>query len=236
MPKRIELVKRVKQSVDRELSKNLTRDRWSKCFLSNEELEPPIVGCALGRLYNKEAILRYLLDRKRSLSFDSRCQHLTSVSDVRELSLTKTSQRKDGKLSRFMCPVTFEEMNGLNSGVKFVFLWTCGCVFSNTALKKMPEAKTCFVCSKPFAKKSSLQGKANLEAVANETEDRARLLESLGDVVVIYPSDDSDIKDAQVRAELLASRKRDKVSKKRKHASSSSLLTCSRFKVDSHPT
>ncbi|EFJ43098.1 hypothetical protein VOLCADRAFT_119208 [Volvox carteri f. nagariensis] len=37
---------------------------WSTCALSSQPLQAPIVACSLGRLYNKDAVLRFLLAKK----------------------------------------------------------------------------------------------------------------------------------------------------------------------------
>lgn len=42
-------------------------------------------------------------------------------------------------VSRFVCPITLKEMNGK---LKFVYLNTCGCVFSEQGLKEVPSS-TC---------------------------------------------------------------------------------------------
>ena len=38
--------------------------RWSNCALTQEPLRRPIVACQLGRMYNKQTILEFLLESK----------------------------------------------------------------------------------------------------------------------------------------------------------------------------
>ncbi len=61
--KRIELVKLAKkpEQADVALQRQL---KWQHCALSKEILQAPVVVDDLGRLYRKESVLRWLLDRK----------------------------------------------------------------------------------------------------------------------------------------------------------------------------
>lgn len=56
--------------------------------------------------------------------------------DVKNLNLTKnpTFSVADEKSSPYICPVIGLEMSGK---FRFVALWTCGCVFSERALKEV---------------------------------------------------------------------------------------------------
>ena len=124
--------------------------RWFYCALSNHELRRPIMGCELGRLYNKEELITALLDKPNK---PQSIEHIRGLKDIRELKLTanKSFDRKalekaegyiDYQNSEFICPVLGVEMNGHYS---FVFLWSCGCVFSERALKEL-KTNSCLVC------------------------------------------------------------------------------------------
>ena len=154
IPKRDELVRMKKkpEQVDKNYELNA---KWFHCALSQAELRTPIVCCELGNLYNKEAVLEYLLD-KSSVSTDI-ASHIRSLKDVKELNLTinpafeqKSMEQADSYLdfqaSQFICPVVGIEMNGR---YKFCFLWKCGCVFSERALKEVPST-VCNKCGKSF--------------------------------------------------------------------------------------
>lgn len=154
IPKRDELVRMKKkpEQIDKNYELNA---KWFHCALSQAELRTPIVCCELGNLYNKEAVLEYLLD-KSSVTADI-ASHIRSLKDVKELKLTnnpafeqKSVEHADSYLdfqaSPFICPVVGIEMNGR---YKFCFLWKCGCVFSERALKEVPST-VCNKCGKPF--------------------------------------------------------------------------------------
>jgi hypothetical protein len=45
--------------------------------------------------------------------------------------------------SRYICPISMKEMNGKH---RFQYLETCGCVFSEQALKEVPGSECLTVC------------------------------------------------------------------------------------------
>ncbi|EXX71425.1 DUF602-domain-containing protein [Rhizophagus irregularis] len=156
IPKRIELVKEKKKEVrpDQNAMKIAT---WFYCALSKKLLQDPVVACALGKLYNKDAIIEYLLNKNAYGDGDIICSHISNLKDVKPLKLAANPAFKEttgasiahfdqGMVSRFVCPITLKEMNGK---LKFVYLNTCGCVFSEQGLKEVPSS-TCIQCGKPF--------------------------------------------------------------------------------------
>ncbi|KAI6654612.1 hypothetical protein LOD99_1008 [Oopsacas minuta] len=149
IPKRSEMIKTKKKAM-RDKKQDELIARWFYCALSNHELRRPVMGCELGRLYNKEELLTALLDKPNK---PESIEHIRGLKDLRELKLTpnKSFNRKalekaegyiDYQNSEFMCPVLGVEMNGHYS---FVFLWSCGCVFSERALKEL-KTNNCLVC------------------------------------------------------------------------------------------
>lgn len=155
IPKRDELVRMKKKPEQVEKNYELNA-KWFHCALSQAELRSPVVCCELGNLYNKEAVLEYLID-KSSVTSDV-ASHIRSLKDVKELNLTnnptfdqKSVEQADSYLdfqaSRFICPVVGIEMNGR---YKFCFLWKCGCVFSERALREVPST-VCNKCGKPLS-------------------------------------------------------------------------------------
>ena len=99
------------------------------------------MACGLGRLYSKEAVLEGLLDRS---TLPETATHIKSLKDVKDLILTpnpafngdtaKNGGYLDDGKSEFICPVIGLEMTGKH---KFCFLWKCGCVMSERALKEI---------------------------------------------------------------------------------------------------
>ncbi|KAJ2911131.1 Replication termination factor 2 [Coemansia aciculifera] len=157
IPRRNEMV-REKKKDERADRKNQTIALNYYCALSKQRLQEPIVGDELGRLYNRESILEYLLDRKAFGDGHSICDNIQSLKDVKTLNVMPNpafSKAENAKglsfdeqpTAPFVCPITMKEMNG-NSG--FEFIWSCGCVFSAQARRELPESTDCFVCEKPF--------------------------------------------------------------------------------------
>ncbi|KAG9287904.1 hypothetical protein G9A89_017499 [Geosiphon pyriformis] len=156
IPKRIELVKEKKKEVrpDQNALKIAT---WFFCALSKRALREPIVVCPLGRLYNKDAIIEFLLNKSAYGDGDIICSHISGIKDVKTLNLTINPAFKEssnstithfdpGMVSRFICPITMKEMSGK---LKFIYLDTCGCVFSEQGLKEVPSNQ-CLQCAKPY--------------------------------------------------------------------------------------
>lgn len=127
--------------------------KWLHCAISQQKLRQPIVSCELGRLYNKESVLEFLLDKGSS----EIAQHIRSLKDIKELRLTDNPAYKqssddkgdgysDNQASCFICPVTGLEMSGR---YRFCFLWNCGCVISEKAIKEV-KSDVCHKCGKPY--------------------------------------------------------------------------------------
>ncbi|KAM6927248.1 replication termination factor 2 [Xenentodon cancila] len=157
IPKRHELVKGPKKVEKVDKNAELAA-RWKYCALSQEKLKRPIVACELGRLYNKDAIIEYLLDKSAERPNTEAVVHIRGIRDIKELNLTDNpeweGERRSAKGDRyedihcgmFICPVVGLEMNGKH---RFCYLQTCGCVFSDRALKEV-KAEICHKCGDPF--------------------------------------------------------------------------------------
>lgn len=153
IPRRDELV-RTKQKPEQKDKDAEAVAKWKHCAITQEELRQPIVSCELGRLYNKEAVIEYLLSK------DTACEaakHIRSLKDIVELKLThnagysrrdadKGDEYVDLRASKFICPIVGLEMNGK---YRFCYLRKCGCVLSERALKEV-KSEVCHKCAKPF--------------------------------------------------------------------------------------
>ncbi|KAJ3077494.1 hypothetical protein HK102_005188 [Quaeritorhiza haematococci] len=166
IPKRHELVK-TKKKEERADQSSQTIAAWFFCALSKAPLRSPVVSCALGKLYNREAILEFLLNKRAYGDGDQICGHIGSIKEVVTLNLTPNpsySSDKDAALtttssailqstveqqvvSPFICPITMKEMNGK---YRFCYIGSCGCVLSEQALKEVPTT-TCLKCNKAFS-------------------------------------------------------------------------------------
>lgn len=130
------------------------------------DLEEPVVADALGKLYNKDALLEFLLAPPPSATnpISSRpfgadgllaAGHLRSLKDVQNLKLTPTSSNAQQSISsasnaetggqieygkaRWECPIT---LRGMNGAVRFVYVQGCGCVASEVGLRELAGRPT----------------------------------------------------------------------------------------------
>ncbi|XP_034441382.1 replication termination factor 2 isoform X2 [Hippoglossus hippoglossus] len=157
IPKRHELVKGPKKVEKVDKNAELAA-KWKYCALSQEKLRRPIVSCDLGRLFNKDAIIEYLLDKTAERPNIETVTHIRGIKDIKELNLIDNpeweGERRNAKGDRyedincgmFICPVVGLEMNGKH---RFCYLQTCGCVFSDRALKEV-KTEICHKCGDPF--------------------------------------------------------------------------------------
>uniref|UniRef100_A0A0L8FN82 Replication termination factor 2 n=1 Tax=Octopus bimaculoides TaxID=37653 RepID=A0A0L8FN82_OCTBM len=97
--------------------------KWKHCAISQEPLRSPIMSCEFGRLYNKETVLEFLLDRN-SFECAQSFSHLRGLKDIKEVKLTENpgdsrpkAEKGDGYIdtlaSQYICPVVGLEMNGM---------------------------------------------------------------------------------------------------------------------------
>ncbi|XP_040292013.1 replication termination factor 2 [Bufo bufo] len=156
IPKRHELVKGPKKVEKIDKNAELVA-RWYYCTLSQEKLKRPIVTCELGRLYNKDAVIEFLLDKSPEKPHADSAAHIKSIKNVIELNLTNNPAWKgdkgntkgdtyDEQRAQFICPVVGLEVNGKH---RFCVLRNCGCVFSERALKEI-KTDICHKCGASF--------------------------------------------------------------------------------------
>jgi len=153
IPRREELVQ-LQKKPERVDQNELERIKWFSCTISKEILRPPVVYCELGHLYNKEAIIKRLIEKTIPEAYS----HIRSLKDVFPVNFQPNADFKPtGEKSSnnvvdvaedapFACPVT-----GLlvGSNHKFSVLKTCGCAFSDRALRECPS-DVCLTCNTPF--------------------------------------------------------------------------------------
>lgn len=153
IPRRDELV-RTKQKPEQKDKDAETVAKWKHCAISQRALKAPIVSCDLGKLYNKDSVIEFLLNKESAVH---PAEHIKTLKDVKELNLTQINgfQKKaadmgdeyvDRQASQYICPVVGLEMNGRH---KFCYLRQCGCALSDRALKQV-KTETCHKCGKPF--------------------------------------------------------------------------------------
>ncbi|GCC37386.1 hypothetical protein chiPu_0015890 [Chiloscyllium punctatum] len=174
IPKRHELVKGPKKVEQVDKNAALVA-RWNYCAISQRPLRKPIVACELGRLYNKDVVIEYLLDTSPEKCIIETAAHIKNLKDVKELNLTDNPAWKGDKVNTkgdkyedlqgaaFICPVVGLEMNGRQ---KFCYLRDCGCVFSERAMKEI-KTEVCHKCGKPFKEDDVILLNGNKEEIAD---------------------------------------------------------------------
>ncbi|EJT99084.1 DUF602-domain-containing protein [Dacryopinax primogenitus] len=137
IPDRRDLV-RTKRKAEQADKQNQSRAQWFFCALSKKPLQKPIVADELGKMYNKDSLVEYLLDHSAYGDGLQICGHIRSLKDVRTLELTSNPlplpTGSDLPFAPFVCPLTGKEMLGV---IPFVVLWSCGCVFSRSGLRAL---------------------------------------------------------------------------------------------------
>lgn len=101
--------------------------------------------CGLGRLYSKQNVIEHLLEKDK---MPETASHIRSLKDIKTLSLSpnpvykdcdKTEGLLDVRSAPYICKLIGLEMTGR---FRFIALWSCGCVFSERALKEI-KTKSC---------------------------------------------------------------------------------------------
>lgn len=131
-----------KRKQDRDFTVNAL---WTFCAISGKQLKKPIVSCELGRLYNKDSIIEFLLDRgKQTEETQRRLSHIKTLKHVKELKLSANPSfrvDKNGTYhgAEFHCPISSLEMNGRH---KFGFILQTGTVLSERAIKQLTKSSS----------------------------------------------------------------------------------------------
>ncbi|MCJ1251714.1 hypothetical protein MMC30_008949 [Trapelia coarctata] len=164
IPKRRELVQEAARlptaSEIKETQQEQQGYHWTTCPLSHQPLKPPIVSDSSGMLYNKDAILEFLLpagDGTPGMSKSDNEEVLDGrVRSLRDVVEVKFSTAEDGgegvkgraspKAPKWVCPITNK---ALGPGVKAVYLVPCGHAFLEAAVKEVP-GDNCLQCNEPY--------------------------------------------------------------------------------------
>ncbi|KAF8310825.1 DUF602-domain-containing protein [Clavulina sp. PMI_390] len=215
IPDRRDLVK-TKAKAEQADKNNQTIAAWFYCALSKKDLEEPIVSCELGKLYIKDAILEYLVDKSAYGDGERICGHIRTIKDVKTLKFTPNPSKRtetDADLgrrhARFICPLTLREMSGQTP---FVYITTCGDVFSAAGLKTLSTSDSSSSSSTP----PSSEGEASPSTARDICPQCGEKFDKVNDVRPINPTGEQALK---LRDAMLASRaaaKAAKASKKRK--------------------
>lgn len=117
--------------------------------------------CGLGRLYSKQNVIEHLLEKDK---MPDECDHISSLKDIKNLKLTANPSysEEEDKNAPFICALIGLEMSGQ---FRFVALWSCGCVFSERALKEL-KSNVCNMCQTPYTEQDVIILNGNAEDVA----------------------------------------------------------------------
>ncbi|KAI9746693.1 MAG: hypothetical protein M1818_000407 [Claussenomyces sp. TS43310] len=125
---------------------------WTYCPLSQRPLSAPIVSDSAGTLYNKDAVLEFLLPSADPVSAppnteqeDIVAERIKSLRDIVEVKF-QTEKDESSKREKRICPVTSKE---LGANTRAVYLVPCGHAFSEVAIKEVP-GDSCITCNEPF--------------------------------------------------------------------------------------
>jgi len=220
IPDRRDLV-RNKPKAEQADKANQTRAKWFFCALSKRRLQEPVVACALGKIYNKDSIIEYLLDKSAYGDGERICGHIRSLKDVKTLILTANpapsapaSVSQSTERPQFVCPLTLKEMNGVQP---FVYISTCGCVFSQAALRTVSGASTSTPSPPPAETSKDVEATPTPSKQLDICPQCATKFDRSEDIVLLNPPPETE-----ELMELAMARKRlaepVKKSKKRKNA------------------
>lgn len=154
IPTRRELVKEAARSLNttetKEKQKEALAHRWKECPLSHKSLVRPVVSDSAGNLYNKDAVLQYLLPGEDSSLDKEECRkfvqgRISGLKDVVELQFELNPQQK-ANAERWICPITTKV---LGPSVKAAYIVPCGHVFSQEAIKEM-KTDRCLQCDQAY--------------------------------------------------------------------------------------
>ena len=139
IPTRRELVKEAakeKTSTEKKQSQHEQQEyRWTTDPISQKPLEQPVVSDCNGKLYNKVAILEYLVEG------GAKIDTVKSQKDVVHVKFEGGDEHNTWK-----CPITGDR---LGPGSKAVYIVPCGHAFSG-AIKELSE-RTCPTCETEYA-------------------------------------------------------------------------------------
>ncbi|EPS39736.1 hypothetical protein H072_6482 [Dactylellina haptotyla CBS 200.50] len=176
IPTRRELVKsptrrKTTSELRSQSSQNATY-HWSFCPLSKQPLKSPVVSDCLGRLFNKQAVVEWLIEPEKfgdgsevmkaggvkglkdvvNVVFEIGTAEEGNSEQVLNGGIMNGNGAGSGRKETWVCPVTRKE---LGPGAHAVYLIPCGHAFAEAAVKEIKE-DACLVCSEKFDKEDGV--------------------------------------------------------------------------------
>ncbi|RMZ76669.1 hypothetical protein DV738_g4815, partial [Chaetothyriales sp. CBS 135597] len=184
IPTRRELVKEAARNPTATVLKEKLREhlahRWSQCPVSHTALARPVVSDYTGDLYNKDAIIQFLLPAEVSpvdkAEYDKFIQgRITSLRDVVEV-IFETEHDEVAKTDRWICPITSKV---LGPSVKAVYIVPCGHAFSHEAIKEM-KTEQCSQCGTTYQTRDIVPILPSTDAEKEQVQERIASLRAQG--------------------------------------------------------
>ncbi|EXJ90271.1 hypothetical protein A1O1_03370 [Capronia coronata CBS 617.96] len=185
IPTRRELVKEAARNPTatelKDKQKEHLAHRWSTCPVSHKPLVKPIVSDYTGELYNKDAIIQFLLPAEASSvdkdEYEKFIQgRIKSLKDVVEVHFEEEHD-ENAKTSKWICPVTSKE---LGPNVKAVYLVPCGHAFSQEAINAVKGDGKCVQCGATYEERDVIPILPSTEKDKALVIERMNTLKSLG--------------------------------------------------------
>ncbi|RMD41668.1 hypothetical protein DV735_g3430, partial [Chaetothyriales sp. CBS 134920] len=176
IPTRRELVKEAARNPTATVLKEKLREhlahRWSQCPVSHTALARPVVSDYAGDLYNKDAIIQFLLPAEVSpvdkAEYDKFIQgRITSLRDVVEV-IFETEHDDVAKTDRWICPITSKV---LGPSVRAVYIVPCGHAFSHEAIKEM-KTEQCSQCGAAYQSRDIIPILPSTDAEKEQVQER----------------------------------------------------------------
>lgn len=185
IPTRRELVKEGAKDLSTTQVKEIQTEQqehyWSTCALSHEPLSEPVVSDAMGTLYNKHAVLDYLLSESRKEAPPSKEElaakkesfkdRLRSLKDIVEVKFHLEVESR-----KWTCPVTNKT---LGPGTKAVYIVPCGHAFAESLMATVP-GETCLQCNESYQKEHIIPILPTSQADKDRLTERLDKLRSTG--------------------------------------------------------
>lgn len=101
IPHRAEVVK-TKQKEGRKDNFEIARAKSRLCSMTKEPLRRPIAVCRMGLLYNKEEIIKRLIEKTIPRAF----RHIRKLKDVKEAKVELRTTSEDDNTNVIVCPIS----------------------------------------------------------------------------------------------------------------------------------
>jgi len=155
---------------------------WTYCPLSNRPLSAPIVSDCAGTLYNKDAVIEFLLPNpdppsatRRTEQEEVVAERIKSLRDIVEVKF-ETEKDETTKEERRVCPITRKE---LGPNTKTAYLVPCGHAFSEMAIKEV-SGDSCITCNEPVKPENIIPILPTGEPEVTKLTERIKALKELG--------------------------------------------------------